>query len=41
MEKKKVYSLGYKMGESLAFIFVCCIALIMIALTVKFVMWLF
>jgi hypothetical protein len=41
MEKQKVYNVGHKMGTMLCWIFVASVASITIALTAKFIMWLF
>lgn len=39
MESNKKNSLGYKVGQALAFVIGVCIAAILVALTVKLIMW--
>lgn len=39
MENNNKNSLGYKVGQALVFVIGLCIAAILIALTVKLIMW--
>lgn len=39
MENDNKNSLGYKVGQALAFIIGLCIATILVALTVKLILW--
>ncbi len=39
MENNNKNSLGYKIGEALAFVIGLCLAAILIALTAKLIMW--
>ena len=39
MESNNKNSLGYKVGQALAFIIGLCIAAILVALTIKLIMW--
>lgn len=39
MENNNKNSLGYKVGQVLAFIIGLCIAAILVALTIKLIMW--
>ncbi len=39
MENNNKNSLGYKVGQALAFVIGLCIAAILIALTVKLILW--
>lgn len=39
MENDNKNSLGYKVGQALAFIIGLCIAAILVALTVKLILW--
>lgn len=39
MESNNKNSLGYKVGQALAFVIGVCIAAILVALTVKLIMW--
>lgn len=39
MESNNKNSLGYQVGQALAFVIGVCIAAILVALTVKLIMW--
>lgn len=39
MESNNKNSLGYKVGQALAFVIGVCIATILVALTVKLILW--
>ena len=39
MESNNKNSLGYEVGQALAFVIGVCIAAILVALTVKLIMW--
>lgn len=41
MESNNKNSLGYKVGQALAFVIGLCIAAILVALTVRLIMWIF
>ena len=37
----KIRKFGYSLGTLLAFVFIVCLIVIMVGLTIKFMMWLF
>ena len=39
MENNNKNSLGYKVGQALAFVIGVCVAAILVALTVKLILW--
>ncbi len=39
MENNNKNSLGYKVGQALAFVIGLCVAVILVALTVRLIMW--
>ena len=39
MENNNKNSFGYKVGQALAFVFGLCVAAILVALTVKLILW--